>query len=117
MVDTCTITRAGAPVTDATTGVVTPTWTTVYAGPCKLGESKGFGASGTEPEAGEHQYVVQGWNLHLPVAVTAPTTGDVATITAAGLDPGLVGRTYRLANEFAKTFATARRFQVEETTS
>lgn len=117
MVDTCVIRRGATATTNPATGVVTQTWTQVYTGPCKLGESSGFGASGSSPEAGEHEFAVQGWKLHVPMSATAPREGDFATITAAALDPSLVGRVYRLGAEFSKTFATARRFEVEETLS
>lgn len=117
MVDACTVRRAGPAVTDPVTGVVTATWTTVYTGQCKVAESTGFGAGSALPEAGEHAYTVQRYVLHLPASVTAPVEGDVATITAAQLDASLVGREYRIVEEFAKSFATARRFEVEETTS
>jgi hypothetical protein len=117
MVDTCVIRRRGPEVTNPDTGVVTPTWTQIYNGPCKLQESAGFGAAGTEPQAGEHKFVLQGWRLHLPIAETGPTDGDVAEVTTAGVDPDLVGRRYRLGGDFAKTFATARRIQVEEVVS
>jgi hypothetical protein len=91
-------------------------WQDVYAGPCKVAVGA-RAAVAEQPESGEHAFVVQRYLLHLPITVTTVVEGDVATITAAGLDAALVGRVYRLAGEFAKTFATARRFQVEETVS
>jgi hypothetical protein len=116
MVDACVIRRAGPATTSPSTGVVTPAWTDVYAGPCKVGAGAHAAVAGA-PEAGEHAFVVQRYLLHLPVTATAPNEGDLATVTAAALDASLIGRTYRLAGEFAKTYATARRFQVEETIS
>lgn len=117
MVDACVIRRAGAATTNPTTGAVTPTWIPVYTGACKLQSATGFAAGGQAPEAGEHAYSVQRYVLHLPVTVTDVVEGDVATITAAALDPSLVGRAYRVAGEFAKSFATARRLDVDETTA
>lgn len=117
MLDACTIRRRGPVTTDPATGVVTPSWTPVYSGPCKIQDSKGFGAAGTAPQSGEHRFTVQGWQLHLPVAATGPTVGDVVTVTAAAVDPALVGRTYHLGNVFAKTYPTAGRFQLEEVVS
>ena len=117
MVDQCTIRRAGVVTTDPVTGVVAPSWTTVYTGPCKVQEAAGFGGAGSAPDAGEHTYTVQRYVLHLPMTVTGPAEGDTVEITAAELDPSLVGRQYRVAQEFAKSYATARRLEVEETTS
>lgn len=117
MVDQCVIRRAGPETTDPVTGVVTPTWTDIYEGRCKVQESSGFAATGQSPEAGEHAFSVQRYMLHVPMSVTGAAEGDVATITAATLDPSLVGRVYRLDGEFAKSYATARRFEVEETTA
>lgn len=117
MVDQCVIRRRGPAITDPVTGVVTPAWTPVYTGPCKVQEASGLGSGSSAPEAGEHAYTVLSYVLALPASATAPLEGDVAEITAAALDSTLVGRRYRISQEFAKTFATARRLQVEETTS
>lgn len=114
MIDTCVIRRRTGEDTNPDTGAVTAVWDQVYAGPCKVGAGARAAVPET-PEAGEHAFVVQRWLLHLPITVTEPTQGDLVTITAAGLDPALVGRTYRLAAEFAKSFPTARRIQFEET--
>lgn len=117
MVDQCVIRRRAAATTDPATGVVTPAWTPVYTGPCKVQEASGLGSGSSAPDAGEHVYTVLSYVLQLPIAATAPIEGDVAEITAAALDATLIGRRYRISQEFAKTFATARRLQVEETTS
>lgn len=117
MVDTCVIRRVTGQATDPETGVVTPTVAQVYTGKCKIQESSGFAGSGRVPDAGEHTYTLLAYVLHLPMSATAPGEGDLVEITASVLDPALVGREYRIAKEFAKTFATARRLEVEETTS
>jgi hypothetical protein len=117
MVDACVVRRPGPAATDAVSGVVTPTWTLVYSGPCKVQESAGLGSGSSAPDAGEHAYTVLSYVLHLPVSASGPREGDIAEITAAVLDASLVGRRYRISQEFAKSYATARRLQVEETTS
>lgn len=117
MVDACVIRRPGPTVTDPQTGVVAATWTDVYAGPCEVQESSGFSAAGSAPDAGEHTYTVQRYVLKVPMTAASLAEGDTVTMTASVLDPSLVGREYRVAQEFAKTFATARRVEVEETTA
>lgn len=117
MVDVCVIRRSGPAVTDPQTGAVTATWTDVYTGPCEVQESSGFSAAGSSPDAGEHTYTVQRYVLKVPMAAVDLIEGDTVTMTASVLDPSLVGRVYRVAQEFAKSFATARRVEVEETTA
>lgn len=117
MVDACVIRRPGPETTHPVSGVVSRTWTEVYAGPCEIQESSGFAAGGSRPDAGEHEYTVQRYVLKVPMVVTGLTAGDTATVTASVLDADLVGRVYRIVEEFSKSFATARRFQVEETTA
>lgn len=117
MVDTCTITRAGegqGAWNEADMDYDPPPPTTVYTGRCRVQLSA---AMANTPEAGERVMVVQRATVAVPVAATGVRVGDTVTITAAAHDPDLVGNTYRVRSLFAKTHATARRLEVEETQS
>lgn len=114
MVDTCTVTRAGSGTTDDLTGEVTSTPTTVYAGRCKVQQAA---AMGQRVDAGEASTVLLRLEVHLPVAGSEDVRrGDLVTITASANDPALMGKTFRVHDQAAKSFATARRLGVEEVT-
>jgi hypothetical protein len=114
MVDTCTIRHRTGETTDTTTGVVTPTTTTVYTGRCKVQQST-LGAASEPRDPGEASVRLVAYAVHLPVATsTGIRDGDEITITAAGHDPDLVGKVFTVLGTMAKTYATARRLQVQE---
>lgn len=109
------IVKRGTSSTDSETGVITPAWTTIYAGPCKVQQA----APATSPsDVGEAAVFVGQLQLHVPVNAT--TAGihpdDLAEITACVLDPSLVGATFRVRGPAHKSFATARRFPLVEAT-
>lgn len=119
MLDTVTVTRlvpdpTGAS-TDGETGVVTPSYTTVYTGPCKVQETQSEVAR--PEEVGQAERFVGRLELHLPVTVVGVASDDIATITATVLDPDLVGRVFHVRELAHKTFATARRYGIVEVTS
>lgn len=114
MVDTCVI---RAPSTfgdmDPDTGVRPETPGAVaYSGRCKVNT---FEPHESTPESGDHVFTVQRNQVHIPATVTVPV-GHMVTITAAQLDPNLVGRVFRVAAILHKSMATANRLQVEEVT-
>lgn len=111
MLDTCTIIHPTGTDTDPDTGVVVVTGPTVYTGKAKVAT---YEAQESNPEAGESVRTVQRYALHIPVGSYAPEIGDVATVTAAALDPNLTGRRYRIAALLHKTLATAYRLGVTE---
>lgn len=113
MVDTCIIDRPGEPVTDPETGAVTPSYTPVYEGKCKVQLTASQAAS---PEAGGAVFTVQRGRVDLPVGAGPIETGDRARITAARFNPALVGNVYRVTELFEKTWPTAQRIPVEELT-
>lgn len=117
MVDSCTITRdGGAPTFDPNTGTYTdPAGSTVYTGACQVQLSDGLSARSSE--AGGTELITSRVTVKIPVSATGVRVGDVVTITAATLDPDLVDHRYVIAAEHAKTFATARRLEVERYTS
>jgi hypothetical protein len=116
MVDACTVQHATALVTDQETGVVTPTYTTVYTGKCKVQMPSAETAPRTT-DVGEASVLVGHLVLHLPMSVTTVSPNDLVTVTSSGLDAGLVGRTFRLRGPSHKTYLTARRFPIIEVTS
>ncbi len=115
MVDAITFTRATGNLTlDETTGLETAdTATQVYEGPCKVQRQR---VAPQNPEAGERTVTVEQVEIHIPIEATEPQIGDVGTITSAVFDPALVGRRFRVAGLFHKTFATARRLRCDEIT-
>jgi hypothetical protein len=116
MVDACTIVDTSGSTTDDLTGVVTPTTATVYTGPCKV-QTTGGGAMGRRYDVAEVSLVVLRLELHLPMATsTAVRRGNTVTLTTSQLDAALVGRTFKVHDEMHKSFATARRFLLEEVT-
>ena len=113
MVDACAIERETGSSTNPTTGVVTPTFASVYTGVCRMQERGGYPRDiGTAPDQPQ---VALPRELHLPVlASTAVREGDRVTVTACVNDPALVGRVMWLRAAPAKSEATARRFHLEE---
>lgn len=111
MLDTCTITRPGEPVTDPETGGVTNSAETVYSGKCKV-QSKDSATS--SPEAGEHTFTVVSRQVHIPANAADVRDGDVVTITASRLNAFTVGKQYRVSGFTPDTFDTAFRLPVKE---
>lgn len=114
MQDTCTVQHRSGSSVDPETGVITPTLATVYSGPCKVQQA----APVANPsEVGEAAVFVGQLALHLPVTDTtaAVAPDDLVTITACLLDASLVGKTFRLRGPAHKSYATARRFPMVET--
>lgn len=114
MLDTCTITRPGTPVTDPNTGDVTNTPTNVYTGKCKV-QSKDSATA--NPEAGEATFTVVSRQVHIPANSADVQDGDVVTITASRLNAFTVGKQYRVSGFTPDTFDTAARLPVKEMTS
>lgn len=113
MVDACTIQHVTGSSTDTTTGQVTPTYSTVYTGKCKV---QG-GQSDSGQDVADAHLAVLSLTVHVPIAVTGVVETDVVTITASVNDPELVGRVFRVLGPVHKSFATARRLPVIEVTS
>jgi len=115
MVDECEIVRVTGTTTDLETGLVTETTEPVYVGKCRVQQAS---ATAREESPGEAQMLLVARVLQLPVVASAGVRADdQAAITACALDPGLVGRTFVVRAEFAKTYATSRRLGIEEVTS
>lgn len=111
MLDSCTITRPGSPVTDPDTGDVTESSTEVYTGKCKV-QSKDSATA--NPEAGGAVFTVVSRQVHIPANAADVQDGDVVTITASRLNSFTVGKQYRVAGFTPDTFDTAFRLPVKE---
>lgn len=111
MDSTVTIVRPGTPTEDAN-GVLTPTFTTVYSGKCRLRISD---ARPDEVAAAGQAVAKQNPVLSIPVTATGSAdvrVDDMATITSP-LDSAVV--VARIAGTHSQTHSTARRFPVEVT--
>lgn len=111
MVDTCTITRPGATVTDPETGAVTRSKTSVYTGKCRV-QSKA--AAIQSAEAGGAQFTVVSREVHIPANAAKILDGDEVEITASRLNSFTVGKVYRVSGFTPDTFDTAFRLPVKE---
>lgn len=114
MLDTCTVKRVTGTSTDDNTAAVTPTYSTVYSGLCKLQRPAAAGRR----DIAEDSVAVAPLELHLPISGSAGIqTDDVVTVTASQLDADNVGKVFRIAGPARGTFRTARRLPVTEVTS
>jgi hypothetical protein len=114
MTDTVTVRRAtGATTQDPDTGSTVPVYTDLFTSKCKV-QARSLQA--LTAEAGGRTATTVRLELHLPVSADAVQTGDVAEVTAVGAlsDMQLLGRKFRITAPVAKSFATARRYEVEE---
>lgn len=113
MVDSCLIRRVTGKTTDNTTGVVTPTYATIYQGKCRVQQK----APVAKPaDVGQAAVWLQRLELLVPMAVTGVASNDEVQITASVLDPDLPNRTWHVRELWHKTHATCRRLQIEEVT-
>jgi hypothetical protein len=111
MIDQCTITRPGDPVTDPETGNVTGGTETVYSGRCKV-QSKDTSTS--TPDAAGASFTVVSRQVHIPANSADVADGDVVTITASALNAFTVGKQYRVEGFTPDSFETATRLPVKE---
>lgn len=116
MVDTCTISRAGAETTDTQTGQISGAATVLYSGKCKVQQTAA--ATSTATDVGEAYVRLLALDAHLPVVGSEGlAVGDLVTITASVGDADLVGRVFSVQGLAHKTFASARRLACVEVTS
>jgi len=111
MVDACTVKTVTGKSTNASTGVVTPTYSTLYTGKCKV---QTYEPHERSPEVGGASVTVQRYAVHVPAEAFVPDVGQMVTVTACALDANLVGKRFRVVALLHKTFATAYRLGVEE---
>lgn len=110
MVDECTITRPGDPVTDPDSGVVTAGDVVIYSGRCKV-QSKD--SSVATPDAGGASFVVVSRQVHIPANAADVHDDDVVTITASLLNSFTVGKQYRVEGFEPDSYDTAFRLPVK----
>lgn len=114
MADACTIKRVTNQSTNDNTAVVTPTYSTIYSGKCRVQQTVPV----SKPhDVGEAAVWLQRLELQVPMSVTGIASDDLVTITASALDADLVGRTFHVRELGHKSHMTARRVQIEEVTS
>jgi hypothetical protein len=112
MVDACQIRRQTGETT--TGGVITPTWTSLYDGPCRVQMRSITGGQAT---VGEAAVILERLEVQLPVTVVGLQEGDQVTVTASMGDPDLVARVFRVRDVLSKSHLTSRRVTVTEVTS
>ena len=104
---------------DAETGVSVPVSVLVYEGPAKLQTYGGIAQQSAASATGDTSNlggVVPVWSLRLdlPISVVGVRSGDIAMVVASR-DAALAGARLRLINlQSEKTYATARRWNVQE---
>lgn len=114
MTDACLIRRRTGEYTDPSTGVITPTYATVYEGKCRVQQQT---TQATEAKPGGAHLLILRLELQVPIAVTGVEVADEVKVTASLADPDLTGRTLYVRDLAHKSQATSRRFQVMERTS
>jgi hypothetical protein len=117
MTDSCTVRRAtGETAQNEDTGTVGPVYTDQFSSKCKV-QARALAA--LTAEAGGRTATTVRLELHLPLSAGAAEVGDVAEITAVGAlsDVHLLGRKFTITAPVAKSFATARRYEVTEVVS
>src|SRR5690606_5450744 len=92
MRDTCRV-RAVTGTTTNGDATVTPTYSTVYEGRCKIQSQRPYPSN---PNAGDHQWTLLPVELHLPVDGTGEVGTDQFVDILASADPQNVGRTFRI---------------------
>lgn len=120
MLDSCTITRAGAGKgewNEETGQYDDPPRIPVYTGKCQF-QTSGVLSSNSASDAGERAGTNQSVLIKLPFSeltagMVAP--GDVVEVTACPANPDLIGRKPTIGGkEMLKSFATSRRFILNE---
>lgn len=113
MTDTVTVRYQSGTTQDPNTGTESPSYTVRFTSKCKV-QARNLAARAEE--VGGRTATTVTVELHLPISAPAVEVGDLCEITAVGAlsDVQLLGRTFRVVAPVAKSFATARRFDVEE---
>jgi hypothetical protein len=101
---------------DPGTGSTVPEYADLFTSKAKI-QARSLQA--LTAEAGGRTATTIRLELHLPLSAPAAQTGDVWEHTSVGAlsDMQLLGRKFRITAPVAKSFATARRYEVEEVVS
>lgn len=117
MTDTGTMRRpTGNTTQDPDTGSTVPEYADLFTSKAKI-QTRNLQAR--EEEVGGRTATTVRVELHLPVDAPAVQRGDVWEVTAVGAlsDMQLLGRRFTVIAPVGKSFATARRLEVEEVVS
>lgn len=110
MQSTCRIRREGEKVRNPETGMLEPSWTSVYEGPCRVRFS--VGAPRETDQAGQ-RFAEQSPTVWVPIHADGIRVDDVGEILSNTHAPEDVGLTFRVAGVHAQTHSTSRRLPVE----
>ena len=118
MRDTCTVRRdTGTTTIDPETLQEVPVYDTILTGlRCKIQFPTN---RSTEVQVPGQQVAKTDMEWHVPIATVGVLTDDLVTIDTVDPvtgDPDMVGKVVRVVGPFLKSWATARRFQIEEAT-
>jgi hypothetical protein len=113
MVDACTIQHPTGETLDPVTDQVTPTYSLLYDGPCRVQQQQPYAERN---DAGQQYQLLLRIEIQLPMRVTGIAPDDVVTVTASR-DADLVGRKLSVRDLAHKTDASSRRIQCTEVTS
>lgn len=114
MVDSCVITRGTTgTVYDAESDSYTTTaGATVYTGPCRV---KPRDNMDRQVDAAGETVTLWPYVVSVPMSATGIELDDTVTVTAASLDPDLLGLVLRVRTSPVGSHLTARRLGCEET--
>lgn len=113
MVDTIHVQRQTGEAMDPDTLEMVPTYDTIYDGPGRIQRWSGAGTAG-EPVVGGREFGLDTFFVQLPITVVGPRELDKVTVTAAALDPALVGLDGTVKSDRTKSHATKRVLLCEE---
>lgn len=113
MVDACVIRRPSGETTDQW-GNISPTYTEIYQGKCRVQQQ---GVQAQEQLAGEARLLMVRLEIQLPMTVTGLEPEDQVEIIASAFDPDLPGRVFTIRDLAHGTEKTSRRIGVVERTS
>lgn len=113
MTDTCTVQRQTGSSMSEVTLIVTPTYSTIYTGKCRVRTA----SSEVMVDVGDRAASLHNYTVSIPVSATILAPDDLVTITASGLDPAQPGLTLRILGALHGSQMTARRFLCQEVTS
>lgn len=112
-VDTCTVKRVTGEVTDID-GNVTPTYTTLYTGVCRVQQQQPYAE---RKDVGEAYLLALRLEIQLPMTVVGLEPDDILTVVTSLMDADLPGRVFVVRDLAHKTDASSRRVQCQEITS
>lgn len=108
LVDSCVVKREASTSFSTTTGVYTPTYTTVTSSACLVRP-----AAAGAVQSGEHQTELRMYQVFIPYTVTGPLPDDLVDVTSTN-DAFLNGKQFVVRNIAGDTYNHVRRLDCEE---